>query len=167
VKGIQASASRGTPDPLPPNPNTALPELGDARALDMVMEGGAMGRLNAATFEGRRMGFRDLVDRGQFWSLAGQVGMGDAPFARLDRGEAMRMRIDNRTVFPHAMHLHGMHFREVAPDGTLGPLRDTVLSIPGEATEIAFTAGNPGSWLFHCHMLGHAASGMTTWIEVA
>ncbi|MZR15007.1 multicopper oxidase domain-containing protein [Maritimibacter sp. DP07] len=167
VKGVQASASRGTPDPLPPNPNTALPELGDARALDMVMEGGAMGRLNAAIFEGRRMGFRDLVDRGQFWSLAGQVGMGDAPFARLDRGEAMRMRIDNRTVFPHAMHLHGMHFREVAPDGTLGPLRDTVLSIPGEATEIAFTADNPGSWLFHCHMLGHAASGMTTWIEVA
>lgn len=167
VAGIHATASRGAPTPLPPNPNTGLPDLGAARRLDMVMEGGAMGRLNSATFEGDELGFRALVNRGQFWALAGQVGMSETPFADLSRGEPILIRIENRTVFPHAMHLHGMHFREVAADGTLGPLRDTVLSIPNETTEIALTADNPGKWLFHCHMLGHAASGMTTWINVA
>ncbi|MGY9048673.1 MAG: multicopper oxidase domain-containing protein, partial [Rhodobacterales bacterium] len=24
----------------------------------------------------------------------------------------------------------------------------------------------PGRWLFHCHMLSHAASGMMTWMRV-
>ncbi|MGR3581269.1 MAG: multicopper oxidase domain-containing protein, partial [Sagittula sp.] len=70
------------------------------------------------------------------------------------------------TAFPHGMHLHGMHFREVRADGSFGPLRDTILSVPDEPLEIAFTADNPGKWLFHCHMLAHAASGMTTWINV-
>ena len=60
-----------------------------------------------------------------------------------------------------------MHFRELRGDGSLGPLRDTILSLPQEPLEIAFVADNPGKWLFHCHMLAHAASGMTTWIEVA
>lgn len=64
------------------------------------------------------------------------------------------------------MHLHGMHFREVSEDGALGPLRDTILVGGRETREIAFTVDNPGDWLFHCHMLGHAASGMTTWVRV-
>jgi FtsP/CotA-like multicopper oxidase with cupredoxin domain len=64
------------------------------------------------------------------------------------------------------MHLHGMHFRELRPDGAFGPMRDTILLAGNESREIAFTADNPGKWLFHCHMLSHAASGMTTWIRV-
>ena len=95
------------------------------------------------------------------------VGRTDAPFADLARGETVRVALINDTAFPHAMHLHGMHVREIAADGTPGPLRDTVLSLPGEPTEIAFVADNPGDWLFHCHMLGHAASGMTTWVRVS
>ncbi len=166
VQGARSGPRRDRPAALPPNPNTALPDLTAARSLDMVMEGGAMGRLATARYQGRDMGFRDLVGQGQFWSLAGQVGMSDEPFAELDRGEVVRLRIENRTVFAHAMHLHGMHFRKVAADGTLGPLRDTILSIPEEPLEIAVSADNPGKWLFHCHMLGHARSGMTTWIDV-
>jgi len=64
------------------------------------------------------------------------------------------------------MHLHGMHFHEVGPDGALGDLRDTTLLAAGEARDIAFVADNPGDWLLHCHMLGHAASGMQTWLRV-
>ena len=50
--------------------------------------------------------------------------------------------------------------------------RRTPLALPtlligaNETREIAFVADNPGKWLFHCHMLEHAASGMTTWLEV-
>ena len=93
--------------------------------------------------------------------------MTEKPLASLSRGETARVEIYNDTSFPHAMHLHGMHFREVLEGGEVGPLRDTLLMFGGETREIAFVADNPGKWLFHCHMLSHAASGMMTWLEVA
>ncbi|MHA7869206.1 MAG: multicopper oxidase family protein [Salipiger thiooxidans] len=167
ISGRSARTVRGAPAALPPNPKMDLPDLDGARALTMAMEGGAMAGMESAMFEGERLGFRELVEHGQFWSLAGQVGRSDTPFASLSRGEPVRLSLTNRTVFPHAMHLHGMHFREVLPDGGFGPMRDTILSLPQAPLEIAFVADNPGKWLFHCHMLGHAASGMTTWIDVA
>lgn len=161
-------AARDTaPAPLPANPNSARPDLANARSFDIVMEGGAMAGMDSATHKGERLGFRALIEKGQFWALSGQAGLSDTPFAALKRGEVARVRLTNRTVFPHGMHLHGMHFRELRADGTMGPLRDTILSIPNEPLEIVFTADNPGKWLFHCHMLAHAASGMNTWIEVA
>lgn len=163
-----ARAARDTvPSPLPANPNTALPDLSNARSFAMVMEGGAMAGMDSATYEGEQLDFRSLIEKGQYWALSGQAGMSDTPFAALKRGEVARIKLTNRTVFPHAMHLHGMHFREVRADGGFGPMRDTILSIPNEPLEIAFTADNPGKWLFHCHMLAHAASGMTAWIDVA
>ena len=165
VSGSASANRRDLPDALPPNPQMEVRGIDSARQLDMAMEGGAMGRMSRAMMNGRSMGFREMAGQGQFWALAGQVGMTDTPFASLDRGETVRLRLTNDTAFPHAMHLHGMHFRKVAGDGTLGPMRDTILSYPDELLEIAFVADNPGKWLFHCHMLGHAASGMTTWIN--
>ena len=38
--------------------------------------------------------------------------------------------------------------------------RDTWLMQPQERISLVFRADNPGLWLFHCHMLEHAASGM-------
>ncbi|HGG63684.1 MAG TPA: multicopper oxidase family protein, partial [Rhodobacteraceae bacterium] len=55
---------------------------------------------------------------------------------------------------------------EVRKDGTLGPLRDTILVQPNETREIAFIGENPGEWLFHCHMLSHQAAGMRTWVRI-
>lgn len=155
------------PTALPANPRSAPPDLSKARQFDMVMEGGAMAGMESAIFEGQELDFRALIERGQFWALAGQAGLPERPFASLARGEVARIRFTNRTAFAHGMHLHGMHFREVGADGTLGPLRDTILSLPDVPLEIAFTADNPGKWLLHCHMLAHAASGMNSWIEVA
>ena len=155
------------PAPLPANPNTARPDLNDAQQFEMVMEGGAMAGMDSAMYQGETLDFRALIDRGQFWALSGQAGMSETPFASLNQGAVARVTLINRTAFAHAMHLHGMHFREVRADGSLGPLRDTILSYPEQPLEIAFVADNPGKWLFHCHMLAHAASGMNTWVEVA
>ena len=170
VSGTASAARRGPPGALPPNPDTDPPDLTDATRLDMAMEGGAMAGFSRALHRGEEIDFGTAVERGRFWSLAGALGNPDAPaaapFARLSRGEVVRLTLLNRTAFPHAMHLHGMHVREVANDGTLGPMRDTVLSLPDRPLEVAFAATNPGQWLLHCHMLGHAASGMTTWIDV-
>jgi FtsP/CotA-like multicopper oxidase with cupredoxin domain len=108
-----------------------------------------------------------MVQVNQFWAFNGVVGMTDAPLALLSRGETVKLEIFNDTSFPHAMHLHGMHFRELLVDGSMGPLRDTLLMFGGDKREIAFVTDNPGKWLFHCHMLSHAASGMMTWVDVA
>jgi FtsP/CotA-like multicopper oxidase with cupredoxin domain len=157
---------RDTPKPLPPNPDMDVPGFADAQVFDLHMEGGAMGGLRQARFEGKSRGFRELVDLNQFWAFNGDVGLTDDPLASLSSGETARVKIQNDTAFPHAMHLHGMHMREILKDGNLGPLRDTVLLFGDEVREYAFVAGGPGKWIFHCHMLGHTASGMATWLQI-
>lgn len=157
---------RAMPVPLPPNPDMTVSGVDTARVFDLHMEGGAMGGLKRAEFNGKRIGFRALVNANQFWAFNGVVGMTEAPLAHLSSGETGRVRIRNDTAFPHAMHLHGMHFREVLEGGEMGPLRDTLLVFSDETREIAFVAGGQGKWIFHCHMLGHTASGMATWIQV-
>ncbi|WP_238367853.1 multicopper oxidase family protein [Mesobacterium pallidum] len=166
VDGRASVATRGAPVPLEPNPNSAMPELAEARDLRLVMAGGAMGRMQSALLGGERLGFRQLASAGKFWSLNDVAEMTTNPLADLSLNEPVRLKIENQTVFPHAMHLHGMHFRELRVGGALGPMRDTILIGGNETREIAFVADNPGKWLFHCHMLSHAASGMTTWVRV-
>ena len=141
--------------------------LEDAVFVRLNMQGGAMGSLDAAVLDGERKSFRELVDANQFWAFNGTIGMTEAPLAELALGQTVELEIYNDTSFPHAMHLHGMHFREIGQDGTPGPLRDTLMMFGGETRTIGFVADNPGDWLFHCHMLSHAASGMMTWVRVA
>jgi FtsP/CotA-like multicopper oxidase with cupredoxin domain len=58
------------------------------------------------------------------------------------------------------MHLHGYHFTVVGTDGyPLQPSaqyeKDTLNIGPGERYDIEFTSDNPGTWIFHCHILTH------------
>ena len=68
------------------------------------------------------------------------------------------------------MHVHGHHFKILSRSGAEvdeGEMwRDTFLIGPEQTTQIAFVADNKGKWLFHCHMLEHAAAGMNTWFKV-
>ncbi len=166
VRGTATRTARGAPGPLPPNPGGGIRSLADARPLQLVMAGGAMGRMNSAFLGGERLGFRDLADRGRFWSFNEMAEMTQTPLADLSLGEPVRISIVNDTAFPHAMHLHGIHFREVRKGTKPGPMRDTLMLAAGETRDIAFVADNPGDWLFHCHMLSHAASGMMTWVRI-
>ncbi|MFO7571073.1 MAG: copper oxidase [Gaiellaceae bacterium] len=73
------------------------------------------------------------------------------------RGDRVLLRLVGAGQFEHPMHLHGTNFRIVAKDGF--PVReplvaDVVQVAPGERYDIAFTATEPGSWIFHCH-IGH------------
>lgn len=157
---------RPGPASLPPNPGWPMPDLASARVVAIPLEGGAMGRLDRATFAGETLGFRALADRGAFWSMAGRADLGVEPLITASVGETVRLDFDNRTIWPHAMHLHGYHFREIRPDGGFGPLRDTLLMSGRSRGSVAFVAESPGDWLVHCHMLGHAATGMSTWLRV-
>ncbi|MGI3212761.1 multicopper oxidase family protein [Roseovarius tibetensis] len=166
VSGTATQSPRAAPAVLPPNTGDGLGSLADARPLRLVMSGGAMGRMDSALLGGERLGFRALAAQGRFWAFNDMAEMTQVPLADLSIGEPVRLEIVNETVFPHAMHLHGMHFREIRDGRTVGPMRDTLLLAAQETREIGFVADNPGDWLFHCHMLSHAESGMMTWLRV-
>jgi len=73
------------------------------------------------------------------------------------RGQRVLLRLIGGGQFTHPMHLHGTDFTVVAKDGH--PLAqpyaaDTINVAPGERYDLVFTASEPGTWVFHCH-IGH------------
>ncbi len=167
IDGVQRPERLPTPAPLPANPVAPLEDPSKARHTELVMEGGAMGRMRGAMMGGQMTGMREMAAAGKAWAFNGMADMPDKPLIEAAKGETVRLTMRNDTSWPHAMHLHGHHFRRIAADGTAGPLRDTLLMNRGDTAEIAFVADNPGDWLLHCHMLEHSAAGMMTWIRVS
>ncbi|MEX0502860.1 multicopper oxidase family protein [Alphaproteobacteria bacterium LSUCC0719] len=140
------------------------PDTAGARVIDIHMQGGAMGNLDSAMFEGEMLPLRQLArDHSKLWAFNGVVGGYDHMLADLSLGEVAILRVRNDTRWEHAMHLHGQHFwvksREFG-DVARDVLRDTYLMAPGEVADLVFVADNPGLWLFHCHMMEHHAAGM-------
>jgi FtsP/CotA-like multicopper oxidase with cupredoxin domain len=147
------------------------------------MEGGAMGMMQGARMGrgempggmgggmmgGGMMGMRDLVQNGFAWAFNGVAGMPDEPLFAAATGQTVKLTMINRTRWPHAMHLHGHHFRVLSRDGrpeAHTPWRDTVTAGAEQTVEIALVADNPGRWLLHCHMAEHMVAGMMTWFTV-
>lgn len=164
---------RANPAPLPtlvPNP-LSDPDLNAAQRLNVTLDGGAMSGLQGAIYDGERLDVRDLMQRGRMWAINGVAAHTTAmpPLFTLKRGGSYVVAIENNTVFPHPMHLHGHAFRILARDGQSVPHQpwaDTVLLNPRGTAEIAFVADNPGDWLFHCHVLEHVSGGMTSVFRV-
>ena len=135
------------------------------------MQGGAMGNLTSAIFEGAELPFRELaLEKQKFWAFNGQVGGYEHLLAELNLGDTAILRVFNDSRWEHAMHLHGHHFwvksKEFGKE-TRGVLRDTYLMAPGETADLVFIADNPGLWLFHCHALEHHAGGMGGVISIS
>lgn len=164
----------GKPAKLQANP-LGTPNLPGAETKSVVFEGGAMGRMRTASLDGEPLPLRELAQAGAVWATNGQIFSslktlhdGERLF-KLDLGKSYIFKLQNRTAFPHPIHLHGHTFQVLSRQGA--PLaeqiwRDTVFVFPNETVEIAFVADNPGDWLLHCHILGHAASGMIAAIQV-
>ncbi|MEJ8474632.1 multicopper oxidase family protein [Roseibium algae] len=169
---LKVTAGTNRQAPVPSLPVNALPEpdLDAATTLTLDMTGGAMGQMGALSYKGQPLTREIMRETGQLWGLNGVAGLPETPFFKVRKGETILLQVVNNTAFAHAMHTHGHHFRIVAQTLALvddtGTWRDTFLIGPGETTTIAFVADNPGKWLLHCHMLEHAAAGMTTWFEV-
>jgi FtsP/CotA-like multicopper oxidase with cupredoxin domain len=75
-------------------------------------------------------------------------------------GERVRIRLINLGEVIHPMHSHGFATKIVGTDGHPVPeaaqlLKDTVTIGPGERYDLEFVADNPGSWVYHCHILSH------------
>src|SRR5713101_5991572 len=97
------------------------------------------------------------------WSMNGEYWPNVTPLM-IAPGQRVAIEMQNRTMMPHPMHLHGHAFQVAAINGTplAGAVRDTVLVPPMGSVTIAFDAYNPGRWAFHCHNLYHMMTVMMT-----
>lgn len=154
-------------------PNTlSEPDLAGAERHDILFEGGMMGGMRSAMMGGQRVDIREMMRNGKIWAINGVAASGKMidPLLKLKRGQTYILSMRNDTAWPHPIHLHGHSFRVLSRNGKATRHRewqDTVLMMPKERVEIAFVADNVGDWMFHCHILEHAAASMTGIIRVA
>ncbi len=153
---------------LPDNPLNTSFELDSSVSTDLLMQGGAMGGLFNAQYKGQTISMMQMMRNRKIWAFNGVIDMPDKPLLQAKRGQTVIINLVNDNRWPHAMHLHGHHFKVLNDlgDKLSGAWRDTLLMEPGDARRIAFVADNPGKWLLHCHMVEHTAAGMITWLEV-
>lgn len=91
----------------------------------------------------------------------------DIPDLMVKEGDKVKVKLINVSKSDdHPMHLHGHLFQVLEKNGvplSRSPImKDTVNLHPGEEATVAFEADNTGIWMFHCHILTHAAAGMMT-----
>jgi FtsP/CotA-like multicopper oxidase with cupredoxin domain len=103
----------------------------------------------------------DLVLAGSMrnyrWTINGDT-FDDADPLEIREGERVRLRMRNRSMMFHPMHVHGHTFG--LRQG--GARKDTVIVRPMESVEVDLDAVNPGQWATHCHNIYHAEAGMMT-----
>jgi FtsP/CotA-like multicopper oxidase with cupredoxin domain len=157
--------------PMPGSPEVSSLPVFDMLAYgaptsDPLTDKGQFDRTYQVTL-GNHFGFHE----GQFQlvhTINGEASPHGTHYAVLP-GESVRFVIDNQTDEFHSMHLHGQPFAVLKREDT--PVRgspihaDSLLVGPRERWEIAFQADNPGVWMFHCHVLIHAAFGMVATVS--
>lgn len=80
------------------------------------------------------------------------------------KGERVRIRIGNLSMWNHPMHLHGHQFHVTGSDGGRWPKAQwrsetTEIVGVGQTRDIEFVA-IPGDWAFHCHFSHHTMNAM-------
>jgi len=140
-----------------PGGSTAIPELTRRVILGSNLRAGPAVRLEDRAVD-RRL---DVVVAGDMmryrWTINGAVFPDGEPLVVVP-GERLRLRLRNRSMMFHPMHLHGHTFGLV--DG--GARKDTIIVRPMESLEVDVEADNPGQWALHCHNVYHAEAGMMT-----
>lgn len=137
-----------------PAPDPVADAPGYDRTQQVVIGGGP----------GFRNGGIDFVD--QFNGKASPY----VPAIVVREGDLVHLHIVNPSSdASHPIHIHGHVFSILAKNGhrlTGSPVHvDAVLLGPHETWDVAFKADNPGIWMLHCHVLAHAASGMSMTIN--
>ncbi|CAN0295289.1 unnamed protein product, partial [Phaeothamnion confervicola] len=159
------------PAPLPANPLPEKLDMAGALTLDVPLDGGGMAMMmgrGGMGMGGMGMGggmggagFRGygLPPQERIWALASIASSGHdgPPMFTVARGRTVVLNFANRSALPHAMHVHGHHFRQMAESGDTfrSYWLDTVIVDPERRERIAFVADNPGKWMIHCHMIEH------------
>ena len=85
----------------------------------------------------------------------------EASLLKIKTGERILIRMINAGNLHHPMHLHGHQFKVVQLDGN--PLTNPVVVntqniAPGQTVDVEVIGTNPGTWVFHCHVLSHVTN---------
>jgi FtsP/CotA-like multicopper oxidase with cupredoxin domain len=113
------------------------------------------------------LGFKLSLRRGLDFVVNGERHHHDEP---VKVGELQVWDVVNATRMDHPFHLHGFFFQVLAINGKKPAWRslEDVVNVPPLATvRIAwYPDDRPGSWMYHCHILEHHASGMMGHFDV-
>ncbi len=120
--------------------------------------------------------FQVLSELGGYYVINGKAFPATEPI-EAKVGQKVLIHLVNMGQMAHPMHLHGHPFKIIATDGYPVPagqeLTKDVLNIaPGERYDLLVDAENPGTWLYHCHILSHVQNhgvepgGMITVVKV-
>jgi FtsP/CotA-like multicopper oxidase with cupredoxin domain len=173
----QEAARRDKPlgAPMKLAPNT-LPEPDLAKATDhyIMFQGGMRGAPVIGKVDGKPTRTHEMMEKhGLAWTMnysaEHEHALMHEPLLHLGLGEHVMLHMINDTDYVHPMHLHGHFFRVIAIDGRRTERqewRDTVIMGPRQLVDVAFVADNEGEWMYHCHILDHAAGGMMGTIGV-
>lgn len=79
----------------------------------------------------------------------------------VETGDSLIIRLINAGNEHHPMHLHGHQFTVVELDSNRLATPFTVNTqdiAPGQTIAVRVEANNPGTWLFHCHIIPHVTT---------
>jgi FtsP/CotA-like multicopper oxidase with cupredoxin domain len=162
-----------------PTPLKVMPfakvDMANAQHIPFVFSATATGAAVAALGNNSGIEIGSLcLSKRTFWAINKQAWPGmdhkdlGPPLAVLKSGQSYIFDLENTTPHSHPIHIHG-HTFEVMNSSLrhLPPHRaDTVLLRPNERVQAALVAGQPGKWMFHCHIIDHQEAGMMGYIEV-
>ena len=150
------------------------PDLSKLTEHFIVFEGGLLGKPAIGLVDGKPLKIPEIMQKhGLQWTMnyvaEQEHAMLHTPIFHFRKGEHIGLKMINDTEFEHPMHLHGHTFRVLRVNDRptqFKEWRDTVMVGPRSTVDIAFVADNPGEWMFHCHILEHAAGGMMGTVAV-
>jgi FtsP/CotA-like multicopper oxidase with cupredoxin domain len=148
----RCAVAASEPAALPDNPLPARMDFVNALRLDVPLDGGGMGMMMG---RGGRMGqggagFRGygLAQQDRIWALASvsSTGHDGPPLFSVARQRTVVLTFLNRTAFPHAMHVHGHHFRQLESGEAWRPYwLDTVIVDPQRTERMPLLSTTPAS----------------------
>ncbi|GLR49055.1 multicopper oxidase family protein [Shinella yambaruensis] len=164
-RAVGASLKRDARD-LPPLTQNPLPEPDLSAAAEIPFV------LSASAEERPKDGICGSLGY-NFWAInkvpwADDTGDPTAPLAEMKAGRTYIFNVENPTPQVHPLHLHGLVFRPMNSNKqAIRPhFSDTYLILPDEKVQLALVADNPGDWVFHCHIIEHQKTGMTSYVRV-
>lgn len=151
-----------------------VPDLKKAVRHEIEFRGGDAGPLGIGMVNGKAISYDDMKHKyGLAWTVANHAAIEHEhqhePLLVLKHNASYVLNLSNRTAFAHPIHLHGTPFQVLRYNGVAPRYpewRDTVFMNSFDDVQIAFVAATRGDWMFHCHILEHAASGMMGVIRI-